>query len=145
VIAAVLDTNVLASGIAGVARSESTPGELFRRWRTGAFILVVSEPILVELARTLTNPYFAARISPAEVEATLSRVHAEAQIHPMTVRVSGIATHPEDDLILSIALGASAKYLVTGDKKLQERVAYRGTLLLTPRQFLDVLDGEAIE
>jgi putative PIN family toxin of toxin-antitoxin system len=145
VIAAVLDTNVLASGIVGVGRSESTPGELFRRWRTGAFILVVSEPIMAELVRTFTNPYFAARIDPVEVEATLARVRAEAQIQPMTVHVSGIATHPEDDVILSSALSARARYLVTGDKKLQERSTYYSTLLVSPRQFLDVLDRDVVE
>jgi hypothetical protein len=34
---------------------------------------------------------------------------------------------------------------VTGDKLLLERAAYRGTLLLSPRQFLDVLDREVLE
>jgi predicted nucleic acid-binding protein len=60
VIVAVLDTNVLASSVAGIAREESTPGEILRRWRAKVFTLVVSEPILTELARTLNNPYFEA-------------------------------------------------------------------------------------
>ena len=63
-IVAVLDTNVLASGVAGIAREESTPGDLLRRWRAKAFTLVVSEPILTELVRTLTNPYFRSRLPP---------------------------------------------------------------------------------
>ncbi len=77
-IVAVLDTNVLASGIAGVSRPQSTPGEVLRRWRANTFTLVVSQPILDELIRTLTNPYFAARLSPVEVEEGLLRLHAEA-------------------------------------------------------------------
>jgi predicted nucleic acid-binding protein len=56
VIVAVLDTNVLASGILGIARWQSTPGELLRRWQQGAFKHVVSEAILTELVRTLANP-----------------------------------------------------------------------------------------
>lgn len=104
----VLDTNVLASGIAGIARQESTPGELLRRWRARAFILVVSAPILTELGRTLTNPYFRSRLSPTEIEAAFARLRTEARIQSITVHVAGIATHPEDDLVLATALRACA-------------------------------------
>jgi len=140
VIVAVLDTNVLASGVAGITLSEGTPGELLRRWRATTFTLVVSEPILTELLRTFTNPYFSRRLSPAEIEAALARVHTEAHIQPITAHVSGVAPHPQDDLILATALSAQAPYLVTGDKPLLERGAYHGTRLLSPRQFLDLLD-----
>jgi predicted nucleic acid-binding protein len=110
----VLGANVLASGIAGISRPQSTPGEVLRRWRANAFTLVVSQPILDELLRTLTNPYFAARLSPTEVEANLLRLRTEARLQSITVRVSGRATHPQDDLILATALSGHAKYLVTG-------------------------------
>ena len=130
-IVAVLDTNVLASAVAGLSQSESTPGELLRRWRANAFTLVVTEPILVELVRTLTNPYFAARLSRAEVESALAWLRVRASLQAITALVSGVATHPEDDAILATALSARADYLVTDDKRLLERVAYRGTSLLT--------------
>jgi putative PIN family toxin of toxin-antitoxin system len=108
VIVAVLDTNVLASGIAGITRQESTPGELVRRWRAKAFTLVVSEPILTELVRTLSNPYFRSRLSPADIAAALARFQTDARIQPLTAQVSGIATHPQDDLILATAISAQA-------------------------------------
>ena len=139
-IVAVLDTNVLASGIAGIARQESAPGELLRRWRAKAFILIVSEPILAELARTFTNPYFASRLSPTVVDAALVRFRTEARIQPVTARVSGVATHPQDDAILATALSAQASYLVTGGRQLLARGEYGGTRLLSPRQFLAVLE-----
>ena len=141
-IVAVFDTNVLASGLAGEARPESTPGELLRRWRVKHFTLVVSAPILTELVRTLTNPYFSRRFSPTEIEELVARVAAEARSQPMTVPVAGVATHPEDDVILATALSAQAPYLVTGDRQLQQRGSYGGTRLLSPRQFLAVLDRE---
>jgi putative PIN family toxin of toxin-antitoxin system len=144
VIGAVLDTNVLASGVAGIARPESTPGELLRRWRAKAFVLVVSEPILAELGRTFTNPYFASRLSPTDVDAALARFRTEARIQPMTARVSGVATHPQDDAILATALTAQASYLVTGDRQLLARGAYGGTRLLSPRQFLPVLGSATL-
>jgi putative PIN family toxin of toxin-antitoxin system len=140
VIVAVLDTNVLASGFAGVTTPSSIPGELLRRWRVGTFRLIVSEPILTELARVFRTPYFRRRLSATDIEAAFARLHSEALIQPVTIHVVGVAAHPQDDLILATALSAQAGYLVTGDKPLLERVAYRGTQLLSPRQFLEVID-----
>jgi uncharacterized protein len=144
VIVAVLDTNVLASGVAGIAREESTPGEVLRRWRAKAFTLVASEPILTELERTLTNPYFRTRLSPIDIEVALAELRTRARIQPVTVYVAGIAAHPEDDLVLATALSGGAIYLVTGDKPLVERGAYRGTRIVSPRSFLEVLDQHAV-
>ncbi len=141
-IAAVLDTNVLASGIVGIVRLESTPGELLRRWRANAFTLVLSEPILAELIRTLTNPYFAARLAPSEVTDTLRRLHGEAHLQPITERVSGHATHREDDVILATALSAKADFLVTGDRGLHAIRVFQGVRVVSPREFLAILDAE---
>lgn len=139
----VLDTNVLASGFIGEDKPDSTPGELVRRWRAQAFTLVVSEHILTELADTLTDPYFTRRLSASEVADALDSLRLDGVMQPITVDVAGVASHTEDDVVLATALSARAKYLVTGDKRLQERVAYRGTLLLSPRQFLAILESEA--
>ena len=142
-IVAVLDTNVLASAALGVGRPESTPGELLRRWRAKEFVLVISEPIMTELARTLTSPYFAARIAPGEVETLLARVRAQARIEPIAASLTGVASHPEDDLILATALNARADYLATGDRALLAWGSYEGARLLSPRQFLAILEAEA--
>jgi predicted nucleic acid-binding protein len=55
--------------------------------------------------------------------------------------VNGVATHPEDDLVLSTALSGKADYLVTGDKRFVARVAtYQGVRLISPRDFLTLLE-----
>ncbi len=136
-IVAVLDTNVLASGIAGISRPESTPGALLRRWRAREFALVMSEPILAELIRTLTNPYFASRLEAGEVTSIIERLRNEAQHSPITTIISGIATHPEDDLILATALSSGAAFLVTGDRKLQALGHLEHVAIVSPRDFLD--------
>lgn len=142
-ISAVLDTNVLVSGLIGEDKPASTPGELIRRWRVKAFELVISEYILSELADTLTDPYFVRRLSAEVIAETFNALQVDATIQPITVPVSGIASHAEDDAVIATALSAQCKYLVTGDKRLRDRVAYRGTLLITPRQFLEVLESES--
>src|SRR5450759_4226950 len=56
---AVLDTNVLASG--AVASPGTTLARIIDAMGQGSFELVVSEVILIELRRTLANPYYAGR------------------------------------------------------------------------------------
>ena len=55
---AVIDTNVLLSGVLGYDRPISTLGEILRRWRAGEFTLMLSQPLLDELEDTLSRPYF---------------------------------------------------------------------------------------
>jgi putative PIN family toxin of toxin-antitoxin system len=139
VIVAVLDTNVLASGFVGLNKPESTTGELLRRWRRKEFTLVVSDHILAELARVASYPYFVRRLSTVEIEAAFVGLRVEALFQPITIQVSGVASHAADDAVIATALSAHASYLVTGDNELLKRGSYWGTLFLTPRQFLEVL------
>ncbi|MCD6028134.1 MAG: hypothetical protein K0S78_308 [Thermomicrobiales bacterium] len=132
-IVAVLDTNVLASCFVGEDKPESTPGELIRRWRSGSFILVISEHILTELAGTFTDPYFTRRLPAPRIAEALDSVRIDAVVQPLTVAVSGIASHAEDDVVLATELSAGAEFLVTGDKELRQLGAYGGTRLLLPR------------
>jgi predicted nucleic acid-binding protein len=56
------------------------------------------------------------------------------------VTVAGVATHPEDDLVLATALSAGADYLVTGDRRFRTRVPhYQGVTLVSPAEFLAII------
>lgn len=138
-ITAVLDTNVLAPALRGVGNPANTLGELLRQWRDGRFQLIVSEHILNELRRTLETPYFSRSLSTREREEAVALFATEAVVTPLTVSVQGVATHPEDDLILAAAITAQADYLVTGDRKLQELGDYQGVRVITPGDFLRIL------
>jgi putative PIN family toxin of toxin-antitoxin system len=141
-IVAVLDTNVLASGF---VRAASVPGAILRGWRDGLFTLALSQPILAELEGVFRDPYFRRYLSDAHIEGAMRLVSTEAIVvaipENLVSQVSGIATHPEDDLILATALACKASYLVTGDTKLQRLMAVAGTRNVSPRQFLDVIQG----
>lgn len=138
-IIAVFDTNALASCLAGIRRPPSTPGEVLRRWLAGAFDLVVSEPILVELRRTVDKPYFRRQFADPEVAAAYSAVQRGARVVPILVDIRRLASHPKDDLALATALSAGADYLVTGDRQLQLLGTIDGIAIVSPREFLDVL------
>ncbi len=138
-IRAVFDTNVIASGLAGYHRPASTPGALLRRWFAGDFVLVVSDHLIGEIERTLTTRYFSANTTPVDRATVVTALRERAIWTPITVSISGVATHPEDDLVLAAAVSAGVDVLVTGDKPLQELRRYRDVTIINPRDFLTLL------
>src|SRR5881398_1698693 len=141
-IRATLDTNVLAPGI--ITKAQTGNGQVIQAWRENKYSLVLSEAILTELSRTLSEPYFSARLTAAQIEGTVNLFRSEATIVPLLVPVAGVATHPEDDLILATALSGRAHYLVTRDEKLQEKVKeYKGIAIVSPPVFLQRLREKA--
>jgi uncharacterized protein len=140
VIRATLDTNVLVSGLAALALPASPPGAVLRYWREGRFELIVSAAILEELERTFAKPYYATRRSPSEIAAAMRAVATRATLVVPSIEVAGVATHREDDLVLSTAVSASVDYLVTGDKQLQRLGEFQGVRIVGPREFLDFLE-----
>jgi uncharacterized protein len=126
---ATFDANVLASGF---VRPHGPPGQLLQLWSGGLFTLIVSEPLISETQRTLDKPYFSQRLTSEQRAANIALLRREAVVTALTVEVSGVATHPEDDLVLAAALSASADYLVTGDHKLQALGGYHGIRIVSP-------------
>ena len=141
-IRATLDTNVLASGV--VTSAQTVNGQVIQAWRENKYTLVLSEAILTEFSRTLLQPYFSARLTAAQIEATLNLFRTEATIVSPIVTVKGVATHPEDDPIIATALSGKAHYLVTRDEKLQKKVQeYKGVSIISPPVFLHRLREDA--
>lgn len=135
-ITAVLDTNVLVSGLVGQRRRPMTPpAALIAAWRSGEFELVLSADILMEVERTLQKPYFSHRISNDQRLRLLTVLRRRSSIVRLTKRVSGVASHPADDLILSTAVSAGASYLVTGDGPLLALGSLRRVRIVSPRAF----------
>lgn len=139
-----LDTNALASGFVGFEVLASVPGELIRRWYRGEFGLVISRYIIDELQRTFGKTYFRGKLTPGQMRRADDLLRSRGRLTSLTVPVSGVATHPEDDLILATALSGGATYVVTGDRPFQSVGSYRGVAIVSPRTFLSLLEAEAV-
>ena len=98
-----LDTNILASG---AISSTGTVSTIVDAWRSGQFKVIVSSPILEELACTFEKPYFRRYLTQTQSSRFLNLLQKRATVSPITVAVHGIATHPEDDFILATAISA---------------------------------------
>jgi putative PIN family toxin of toxin-antitoxin system len=142
VIRAVLDANTVVSGFPA---SGGTMGELIDRWQAGRFRLVVSQHILAELGRAWTKPYWRARFAQTQIDQALALMQQDAEVTPITATVAGVATHPEDDIVLATAVSARVDYLATGDKQLQALGRYQGVIILSPRDFLTLLEQQEDE
>lgn len=137
-ITAGLDANVLASGFVR-ANPNAAPTRLIDLWQAKGYELIVSQHIITEVENTFADPYFRQRMSDRRVFRSLALLRNQASIVPITVEVHGVATHPEDDLVLATAVSAEADYLVTGDGPLQKVGYYEAVTILSPRAFLDLL------
>jgi putative PIN family toxin of toxin-antitoxin system len=105
----------------------------------GLFEIAVSEHILSEVSRALTKPYFRSRLTEEEVAEAELLLRDRARMVQPDIEIHGVASHPEDDLILATAMSAEASYLVTGDAALLAIGEYQGIQIRSPRDFLEVL------
>ena len=133
---AVLDANV----IVGAFPSAHGPlAGVLAAWRNHQFTLVSSEQILAEVERAWQSRYWRQWVSPDVVKRSLELLRIFADVVPITAPVSGVASHPEDDLILATAASGAADYLVTGDRQLLALGTFYEVRIVSARQFLDIL------
>ncbi|HEX8228447.1 MAG TPA: putative toxin-antitoxin system toxin component, PIN family, partial [Chloroflexia bacterium] len=60
-------------------------------------------------------------------------------VHP-TVPIDAIASDPDDNKFLECAVAGGADYIVSGDKHLLSLGEYEGIRILSPADFLRVLE-----
>lgn len=108
----------------------------------GEFGLVLSEHILDGVERAWKNPYFAVRYTADQARLALAVLRTQARFVAPDPSVSGVADDTEDDLVLGTAVAGGVAYLVTGDKGLLRLQSYHGVTILSPRDFLDILERQ---
>ncbi|MCC6943756.1 MAG: putative toxin-antitoxin system toxin component, PIN family [Thermomicrobiales bacterium] len=138
-IRAVVDTNILASAF---ARDTGSPRVVLDRWANQEFVLVTSEHIIRELERTLAKRYFRQYITLKNAERASVWIQQRAFVVRPIERVIGVATHPEDDLVLATAISGKADYLVTGDRQLLKLREFQGVRIVSAAEFLLVLSED---
>jgi putative PIN family toxin of toxin-antitoxin system len=137
---AVLDTNVLVSGL---LRGHSPPSQVVDAWIDGCFTLATSLYQVEEVNHVLSYPRIARRIrlNDAELEMILAALLVRAEIVPGRLQLPGVTRDPKDDAIVACAVEGGADYLVSGDQDLLVLDVYEGIQLVTPRQFLELLNN----
>lgn len=137
-IRALIDANVLVSLM---TTTGGTLLDIARAWDDDRFEVVVSDHILGEVRRTWRNPYWRTRLSEEEARDLLSAVDQSSETVVVGSVVPGIATHPEDDPVLTAAVWGRVDVLVTGDRQLLKLEAYGDVIIIDPRHFLALLNA----
>lgn len=128
----VFDTNVIVAALL----SNGLCHECFRRVVRGR-LLASSPALLQELESTLRRKFAVTVAAEAFLGALRDRVRLVDPI-PLPARV---CRDRDDDLVLATAMAAGAELIVTGDQDLLVLGTYEGVRLVTPREFLEWLDG----
>lgn len=130
---AVLDTNVLVSGIffGGV------PCAILDAWADEAFELLLSPAIFEEYQRTCD------RLAKTHPNLTYHRVLLDLTRYgiflPDSTTEHTITQDPDDDKFLLCARDGEAPAVVSGDRHLLDATGWAGIQVLTPRAFLNQL------
>jgi putative PIN family toxin of toxin-antitoxin system len=102
----------------------------------GACLLVWSNQLREELEKVLTRRY---KIGPATQAALSAYVELCEFVkpHPLPKR---ICRDKDDDAVLATAVAGKADVIVTGDDDLLILKSYQSIRIITPRQFLELLE-----
>lgn len=135
---AVLDTNVLVSGLVA---EQGPPRQVLDAWLEGRFTLVTSLYLVEELTHVLSYPRIAEhlRLDEEEVKAILVALLAQAEVTSGQLHLPGVTRDPKDDAVVACAKEGEADYIVSGDQDLLVLGEYEGTQVVTPRQFAEIL------
>ena len=136
-IRAVVDTNVLVSGIIS---EQGAPRQIVNAWYQRQFTLLTSALIIAEVMRVLHYPHLQMTYHLSEEDILLVRdaLLNDALVLEDMYQVTR-SRDPQDNLFLACALEGHADYLVSGDAHLLEIKYYHGVQIVAPRQFLDLL------
>lgn len=133
----VLHANVLISRIISPGR----PAARLVDWALLERDIVVSQPLLTELNAVLSRPKFSKYIDPEGRLAFLAALTGVAKSVELTETVVA-CRDPADDHILSLALSAKSRLIVSGDRDLLVLHPFRDVSILRPMQVLAAVAGD---
>lgn len=129
-IAVVLDTNILVSGLGW----SGPPSLIVDAVVAGEMLLVSSPPLLAELEQVLAYPKLAAVFpDPAGI---VERIRVVAEVVEPTFTL-GVTADEADNRVIEAAVAARVDAVVTGDGKLLAVGDYDGIPIMSAARFLD--------
>jgi putative PIN family toxin of toxin-antitoxin system len=131
----VFDTNTIVSAF---LFDRSNPGlALYKALEQGDLLLSIETA--EELAEVLRRDKFDRYVRRKTREEFLRAFIKETVFIEITENIHA-CRDPKDDKFLELAVNGNASFIVTGDEDLLALNSFRGISILTPKQFLSVLD-----
>jgi putative PIN family toxin of toxin-antitoxin system len=131
VIQAVVDTNILVSGLLSSSGNEAL---ILLAINHGFVRPCLSEPIIAEYEAVLARPKFA--FPPDDIAALVAMLRARGELFD-SARSSAASPDPADSKFLRCADVARADVLITGNKRHFPNGPYGPTLIVSAGELLD--------
>ena len=134
----VLDANVFISGLLS---EHGPPGQILDAWLNQQITVFVSVQIIAEIQKVLEYPRIRDRLEPGLANQLIENLTELCECTESELILDILSIDPSDNIYLSCAIEAKADYLVTGNPKHYQEAGnpYSGIYLLTPREFLKIL------
>lgn len=140
---ALVDTNIFVSYLLQ-AGSPAPPSSIVRAALAGRFRIIIPHDTIDELQSIVASkPYLAARIPEALVHSLFELLTEAGEILPPSLEpYPRITRDPGDDFMVTQAVLESIDYLVTGDKDLLVLGEIAGVRIVSPAEFVAILEAE---
>ncbi|MDR4509446.1 MAG: putative toxin-antitoxin system toxin component, PIN family [Candidatus Brocadiaceae bacterium] len=140
---AVIDTNIWVSSL---LNPFGFPAKLRKPFEEGAFVPVISEPILEELADVLSRPRIKDKygIAANDIKELLVLIEERAEIVFLEGTIT-ICRDKDDDLVVETAIKGQASFLITRDddikfdKKVSSFLLQYGVSVISIAKFLAIM------
>lgn len=136
----VIDTNVLVSGLFGIKNSPSS--QILKVYRRQKIIFATS-PLILEEVNEVINRERIVKLTKMSFEQRsefIDKLIERSDVTEGKQLIEQAGRDIKDDKFLACALEAKADYLITGDEDLLILKEYGGIKIVTPREFLEVLN-----
>ena len=137
----VLDTNVFVSAL---INPRGKPAQILNYVFENKVRLFTSPSIIEELERVLSYPKLVKRhgLEKQELKKFVSDLLSILSLVEGKKAIEVIAEDPADNNYLSCVVDAKADFIVSGDIHLLNLREYEGIQIITPAQFLEMLEKE---
>jgi len=137
----VLDTNVLVSAL---INPHGKPAQIINYVFENKIRLFTSPSIMEELERVLSYPKLMKRhgLNSEELKEFISDLLSIMSLIEEEKIIEVIMEDPSDNKYLSCAIDAKVDFIISGDIHLLNLGEYEGNRIVTPAQFLEIMERE---
>lgn len=136
----VVDTNVLVSGLFGIKDAPSA--YVLKAIRNQKIILLSSPQILEEIGKVISRERIIARtkMSVGERRKFMDMLIDRCEVAGGKQQLIGVSRDIKDNKFLACAVETKADCIISGDRDLLVLKEFEGIKIVTPRQFLKILE-----
>ena len=134
-----LDTNVLVSGTFWTGKSF----EILKRIDLNEIKLVLSKEIIEEYYETINNDEIVEKIKDKDlvINEVSQKVISNAIIIEPNIKFDVIKEDADDNKILECAFEGKAEYIISQDNHLLKLKEFKGIKIITPEEFLRIINN----